>query len=135
MDKFRCITSIQTRYSDFDMLGHLNNAVYVTYYETARIDYFKTIGWELEQITNVVARSTINFIKPVRPGDELKVKTRISSIGNTSFTMDYILISEKTEEILNKATTVQVCVDRSDQRPISVPEDIREKINSFESRV
>ncbi|HHL53138.1 MAG TPA: acyl-CoA thioesterase, partial [Flammeovirgaceae bacterium] len=71
MSEFKFTMPIQPRYADFDMLGHLNNATYLTYFEVARLHYFYTIGWRLKDVSNVVARMEIDFLAPVLPQTEV----------------------------------------------------------------
>ena len=68
MTDFKFSTPIQIRYSDFDMLGHINNATFVTYIEVARLYYFIEIGWTLEDVSNVVAHLDLDLEGARRAG-------------------------------------------------------------------
>ena len=132
MNNFNFEIPIQIRYGDFDMLGHLNNAIYVTYYEVARIQYFYKIGWQLTDVSNVVAHLEIDFLKPVLPKDEIMVKIRTSRLGTKSFTMEYEIVSRDGNTIYNKASSTQVCFNKSNGKPVPIPDHIRELLHSYE---
>jgi acyl-CoA thioester hydrolase len=134
-DSFIFNLPIQTRYIDFDMLGHLNNSIYLTYFETARIHYFKRIGWDLTDATNVVANFDVNFRIPVMPEDEICIWLRTSKIGTKSFVIDYELRSEDNSTVYCTAKSIQVCVDKQSGQSIIVPDHIKNLITDFESNL
>lgn len=75
---------LKFRFSDFDLIGHLNNAKYQTFLEDARIAYFREVIGANEdnwQINSVVSTIKINFIKPIEYGDEIKLYTRFTSFN------------------------------------------------------
>jgi acyl-CoA thioester hydrolase len=132
MNKFNFEIPIQIRYGDFDMLGHLNNAIYITYYEVARIQYFHKIGWELTDVSNVVAHLEIDFLKPVLPKDEITVRVRTTGLGTKSFKMEYEIVSRDGATLFNKAGSTQVCFDKTSGQPLPIPDHIRELLVSYE---
>ena len=134
-DSFIFNLPIQTRYTDFDMLGHLNNSMYLTYFETARIHYFKRIGWDLNDATNVVAHFDVNFRVPVMPEAQICIWLRTSKIGTKSFVIDYELRSEDNSTVYCTAKSIQVCVDRQSGESIIVPDHINNLITAFESNL
>ena len=60
---------IQVRYSDVDLLGHVNNATFLTYYELGRIDFFRNFIDDLAEIRFVIAHIEVDFFSEVRLGD------------------------------------------------------------------
>lgn len=134
MSDFRFFVPIQIRYTDFDMLGHLNNSTFVTYFEIARLYYFMEIGWKLTDVSNVVAHFDIDFHKPVVPGDEVICRVKTISIGTKSFQMHYELISKDTSICYSRAHSVQVCIDKKTASAIEIPRNIRELINNYEEK-
>ena len=133
MPDFKFSTPIQIRFSDFDMLGHINNATYVTYIEVARLYYFIEIGWQLKDVSNVVAHLDIDFMTPVMPGQRVKCRVKTSSLGSKSFQMNYELYSEEDEDIIfAKAHSVQVCFDKKTGKTVAIPDHIHRLITNFE---
>jgi acyl-CoA thioester hydrolase len=132
MTDFRYSTPIQIRYSDFDMLGHINNATFVTYIEVARLYYFIEIGWTLEDVSNVVAHLDLDFSTPILPGNKVNCRVKTTSIGSKSFQMNYELYSPEDDVIFAKGHSVQVCFEKKSGKTVAIPGHIRELINNFE---
>jgi len=123
---------IQPRYGDYDMLGHLNNATYLTYFELARIHYFYEIGWTLRDVSNVVAHIDINFLMPVMPNIEIVCIIKTTSLGIKSFKMMYELTNLDKSTCYCRAHSVQVCIDKKEGKAIIMPDHVRELISKYE---
>lgn len=132
MADFRFSTPIQVRYSDFDMLGHINNATFITYFEVARLHYFIELGWTLKDVSNVVAHLDVDFMAPILPHQAVSCRVRTSSLGSKSFQMNYELYSEKQDIIFARAHSVQVCFEKKSGKTVAIPEHIHELIKNFE---
>ncbi len=131
------ITPIQIRFVDIDKLGHVNNAVYLSYFETARVDYFNTVlrkenDWEKTGL--IIARTEIDYAKPVFLEDEIKVYTGITRIGTKSFDMTNYLLKKDGENWIECvfAKSVLVCVNYQNHQTIEIPELWKTNINNFE---
>ncbi|MCB0429793.1 MAG: acyl-CoA thioesterase [Flavobacteriales bacterium] len=137
MNRYKYHTAVEIRFSDIDSLGHVNNAVYLTYMENARFRFFeetfgRAINWETEGL--IVARAEVNYVKPVYLKDTLVVYTGITRIGRSSFDIGYTLVVKregKEVEVAN-GTTVLVCYSYADQRSIPIPDHWLPKLNMFE---
>jgi acyl-CoA thioester hydrolase len=127
---FRYTTRIGVRFRDVDVLGHVNNAVYFTYMETARTEYWmKLFGLnELSRLGFIVAHAECDFKVAARFGDVLDVSIWTSSIGNSSFVWDYEMRNSKTSELIAAGKTIQVYYDYKAEKSLPVPPDIREKL-------
>ena len=120
-------TPIQVRFKDFDALGHVNNANYLTYTESARTDYIKhvlkdEIDWSTSSI--ILARAEINFKIPVLLDEKVVVKTRCSRIGSKSLDLSYsiVRVNGDVETEVANAITVMVCFNYQSQETIPVPQ-------------
>lgn len=119
------ITPIQIRFSDVDKLGHVNNAIYLSYLELARMHYFQEVAggikWEREGI--IMARIEIDYVAPVLLNEKLYVKTWCSRIGNKSFELSYTLYKKKddADNEAARAKSIQVCFDYVAQKSIEMP--------------
>jgi len=133
MKDFHFKTPIQLRYSDFDMLGHLNSAQYVTLIELGRLQYFQKIDWNLKDISNVVASFKIDYLQQVVPHNEVEVHVRVASLGNKSFKMEYLMASPDGTIIYAKAESTQVCILKKDNSSTPIPAPIKEIIAIFEN--
>lgn len=131
--KFR--TPISIRFSDIDSVGHVNNAVYLTYFESARFSYWKeAIGWDFSRTGVILGRSEINYLKPVTLHDNIACYVRVVRIGNSSFDVMYLLvkITAAGEEICTTAKTVCVCYDHKTKTSVPIPDEEREKMIAYD---
>lgn len=84
------------RFSETDMFGHLNNTVPFTYFETARINYFKHIGWMSDWMSAksdmipVVADLQCDFLKQVFLDEQIDVYVKTAKTGNSSIDLHYM---------------------------------------------
>jgi acyl-CoA thioester hydrolase len=128
---------ITIRFADLDAQAHVNNAVYLTYLESARLGYYEQAGiWRPNpsmQTGMVVAHIDIDYLAPIRFGQAIQVGLRLDRMGNKSFTLAFLieLIKEKTP--LARGTSVMVPYDQKTGTSIPIPADWREKITQFEA--
>jgi acyl-CoA thioester hydrolase len=92
-DLARHVEPITVRWGDMDSMGHVNNAKYFTYCESARMSYFAAVRMqdhrEDEQHGPALVAATLNFRRQVHYPAELEVATRVREIGRSSFKMEY----------------------------------------------
>jgi len=133
---FRHKLHIPIRYSDIDMLQHVNNAKYLNFLEEARVDYAKTIfQWDGQAHTlgMILANVKIDFLQPVFLFEELWLYTRCVKMGTKSFDLEYIFWRENTNPgPCATAFTTLVCYDLIQQKSITIPEEMRSKVIEFE---
>jgi acyl-CoA thioester hydrolase len=134
---FKHSAPIQIRFKDIDALGHVNNANFLSYLESARIAYFKesikeNINWSKKGI--ILANVNINYKIPVLLNDELLVKTRCSRIGTKSFDLSYSIVKiENGKEIeVADATTIMVCYDYETGQSIEMLPVWKAQLKKFE---
>lgn len=126
LDKFDVSTDIQLRFRDTDMLGHVNNVVYVTWMELGRMaytdKYLPHIDWSKEGF--ILANVNIDFIDPVLLNDKVKVYMRVSRIGTKSITFESVITRDfgEGEKPAAKGTNVVVAFDYQNNVSVSVPE-------------
>lgn len=134
-DSYKYKTAIETRFADFDLMGHVNNAVYFTYMEMARTKYWKqAIQWDWQKTGVVIAKASIDYIKPVLLNDRINVYVRTSRIGKSSFDLEYLLVklADGNEVICAKARTVCVAYSYDGRNAIPIPEHEKNKMIVFE---
>jgi acyl-CoA thioester hydrolase len=122
---------IDVRFRDCDPLGHTNNAVYLTYLEQARLHYWRTLwnfGEQGSAVPGVImARAEIDYRRPSHYGEVLEIRISLAAIGRTSFTYDYEIVDES-GALVAAAKTVQVMFDYAANRPVPIPDEIRERM-------
>ncbi|MGI4020435.1 MAG: acyl-CoA thioesterase [Janthinobacterium lividum] len=129
-------TPIYIRFSDLDGFGHVNNAVYLTYFEIARTNYWKQIiEWDWKETNIILGKSEINYLKPLKLYDPIFCYVRTSRIGNSSFDMDYIIVKlteTGEEQICTTGQTVCIHYDYKAYKSIPIPELETRKMMEFE---
>ncbi len=136
MDGFNFVTPIEVRFRDLDSLGHVNNAVFVTYLETARIKYLLSLmeRSSLQDLNIILAEVACSYRSPAYYGESLEVGTRITEIGHKSFAMAYRIEERETRRTVVTASSIQVAYDYETQQSIPVPAYLVERAEAREDR-
>ena len=129
MQTFDYEHEIEVRFRDCDLLGHVNNAVYLSYLEQARIGYWQRLNGSAGVPRSfILARAECDYRAPATLGDRLVVRVAVAAVGRTSFTLDYEVLNARTRQVVATAKTVQVMYDYSAGRSIPIPDDVRAKL-------
>lgn len=127
--------SLDVRFRDCDPMGHVNNAVYLTYLEQARFFHWRALGLsggEGEGATGVpgviLARIEIDYRRPATYGDRLEIRLGIESFGRTSCTYAYEILDAQGRTIAT-AKSVVVSFDYAAGKPVPVPDSLREALS------
>ena len=134
-DSFMYKTVIEMRFADLDMMGHVNNAVYLTYMEIGRSKYWeKAIKWDWKKTGVVIGHASIDYIAPIFLEDKVSMYVRTSRIGTTSFDLEYLIVKDQfgKEVVCSKGKTICVAFDYATKKPATIPDKEREKMISFE---
>jgi acyl-CoA thioester hydrolase len=133
--------TVKVRFNEVDMLGVCNNAVYINYFEQARLDYFKNIGliphdglFSDGRLFYVV-RNEINYSNPAKFDDELEIYSRISLIKNSSFKFEHLIIKRKSKLEVANGSGIIVQVDPKTMKSLELPQNFYEKVRDFDSNV
>ena len=136
--KFKHKTSVQVRFSDIDKMGHVNNAVFLSYFETARISYFdeivgERIDWTAKGM--ILAKSIVDYKKPIFQNDELLVYSSVTKMGNKSFEISGVIVKVKNgaEEVAATSVITLVCFDYEKSETIVIPDDWKKQLLAYES--
>lgn len=126
---------IEVRFRDCDMMGHVNNAVYLTYLEIARFAYWKAAGLDrvAGEISYILARVEIDYRAQAEVGEVLDVGVGVTGIGRSSFTMAFE-IRNPAGRLIAAAKSVQVTYDYRAGASVPVPDAVRARIAEFEGR-
>ncbi len=132
MGKSRNRYPIHIRFNDLDSYGHVNNAVYLTYFEEGRKFYFnERVGtaWEWQTEGLLLARHEIDYKVPLHLNDEAYIELWISKFGTKSFEVTYVILKhENGEEVIcTTGKSVGVCFDYNAGKTIPLP-DVWKKI-------
>lgn len=136
MEDFNFVAPIEVRFRDMDSMGHVNNAVFITYLETGRIKYMMNLMQSryLKDLRVILAEITCSYRSPAYYGEILEVGVRITEIGNKSFRMEYRIEEQKTRRLVATGSSVQVAYDYETQETLPVPARLSERAEAFEGR-
>ena len=131
---------IAVRFGDCDLLGHVNNAKYLTYIESARIDLWRAqLGFLRSHVIDehgkrghgfILARAEIDFRAQTRYGDELEVRLGLGAFGRSSLTYDYDVVRVSDQVLVATAKTVQVWFDYDGNRSLPISDELKEKLST-----
>ncbi|TDE06122.1 acyl-CoA thioesterase [Flavobacterium hiemivividum] len=129
--------SVRVRYSETDQMGVVYHGNYAQYFEMGRVEWLRNLGvsykWMEENgIMLPVVSLNINYKKPARYDDLLRVKTIFKSQTSVKIEFDYEIYNEK-EELLTIANSILVFVNMKTARPTVPPEYVTEKILKIEN--
>lgn len=140
---------IEVRFRDCDPMGHVNNAVYLTYLEQARLAQWRAL-WGFGRVPDapvgnpiaaadsaapdprevatapgvILARAEVDYRIPARYGDVLEVRIGLAAVGRSSFTYEYEIVDAQAR-VVATARSVQVMYDYAASRPMPIPDGIR----------
>ncbi len=130
-------TDVQIRFTDIDMLGHLNNAVYTQFMDIGKVAYFTTInGGPIEwgSVNLVVANINVNYLRQTTLYEPVEVVTRCHRIGNKSLVLHQQILNKETGEVKADGYATMVSIDLKTKVTTPITSEWRKKISQFEGR-
>jgi acyl-CoA thioester hydrolase len=129
MDTPLFVHRLDVRFRDCDALGHVNNAVYLTYLEQARFKHWRAL-WQFDEDRFpdpgiILAHVEIDYRSPAGIGETLDIRLALDGIGRTSFTYQYEIVNAGDGRLIATAKTVQVAYDYATSTPVPVPGEWR----------
>lgn len=132
-------TEITVRFSDVDIMGHVNNARYLSYFEQARVEYYKRLkALDLRRMDGtspfafIVAEIGVKFHAPAFIDERLVIFIRIAELRTKAFRMEYEIREKKRRTLLATGHSVQVLYNYQKKRPFPIPPLLRRKILKLE---
>ncbi len=128
---WKCVytTEIPVRWCDMDAFGHVNNSVYLSYFEVARIDWWQSItpnDIHLYDVGPVIVTANCTFLKAIVYPETVLVKLFVGPAGRSSYDCFYQIYSQQHTDVLYaEGTTKVVWVDRQLEKSIPLPDYIR----------
>ena len=134
MQGFKVVMPLTPRFRDTDAMGHLNNAVYMTYFEMARTAYWRELTGDrdYQKVPFILAHTTIDFRSPAFVRETLRVGIRVARLGTRSFECAYRIAEETTDRLVCDGRSVQVIFDYDRGETFPMPEDLKAKVRAFE---
>jgi acyl-CoA thioester hydrolase len=124
------------RFRDTDAMGHINNAVYVTYLEVARQEYWRRMDGseDYRQVPFILANVRCDFRSEALVKEALEIGIRCEWIGEKSFAFVYEIRELNSRRLVVEASSIQVCYDYAAKRTVVMPARLRTALETFEQR-
>lgn len=130
MNGFAFVHREQARFSDLDPMGHVNNAVYLTWIENARIEFMRQLGAfdrpDTSEMTMILARAEVDFRAPLGFDAAVEIGVRAARLGTKSFDLEYELASGG--RVVAEAKTVLVAYDYETNESREIPDTWRRQL-------
>ena len=130
------MTTLPVMWGQQDAFGHVNNVEYLKWAETARVEYLLRIGQMPDLppagIAPIVASIKCDYRRVVNYPDNIRVGTRVTRIGNSSFQMEHRIVSESLGDIVAEVDSTLVTLDYGAGKPVRVPDETRKLIGELE---
>ena len=123
---------VQVRFSDLDILGHVNNSVYLTYFELARVYYFKYLlgtDWDWATDSVVLVKNEVEYIRPILLHDVPEVEVYTAHIGSKSFTFAYNI--RVNNVLYSKGVSTLVAYDVKTQSTVPIKPSMLEVLHKL----
>lgn len=127
----KIITPLSIRFNDVDAMGHVNNAVFFTYFEEGRKNFVHSLFNIVnpEDYNFIIAHLESDFIKPVKLKDSINVETWVGEIGNKKFTFKYRIVNRKNNaSVYAEGHSIQVFYDYTAKSSIPIPDKVRKEL-------
>ena len=138
---YRCHISAPVRFKDLDAMGHVNNAVYFTYFESGREGYMKALEYPdpgfgpiFDRFPFILAEIRCQYLAPVMMDDEIVVHLRVSRIGTRAWDFDYLITHADQGHPIATGRSTQVFFDSRTREVRPIPESFAAAIERFEGR-
>ena len=135
LDDYRFKLPIRVRFRDTDMMGHVNNAVYLTYFEAGRLEYWIELTGDpsaMQLLPFILARTEIDFLAEAQAAEDLTLGVRVGRQGNKSFDLEYLLVRDTDGEVVARGRSVQVMFDYEAKKTRALDDETRRMIDDFE---
>lgn len=132
-------TPIVVRFSDVDIMGHVNNAKYLSYFEQARVEYYKNMkSLDLRKMNGhsavgfIVGEINVKFHAPAYVDETLIVSVRVAEMRTKAYRMEYEIREKSSKRLITTGYSVQVMYNYKKEKTILIPEDLRRRIMKLE---
>jgi len=115
LDQYPFHHKTKTRWKDLDAFQHINNAVFLSYFEDARVALFDRWNLSPKGKSIIVASAKVNYYKQLIHPTEFIIGQKVSRLGNTSFDIQSTLF-DLSENVISDATITSVCFDFDQQK-------------------
>ena len=133
-------TEIHLRFRDLDAMGHVNNAVFITFFEVGRAGYIMSLdpsfepNKAIEQFPFIMLDAACRYLAPIKMHDHPVVHVRTNHIGTKSLNMQYLITDRDSGQPKAVGHTTLVYYDYRAEKTQPIPDEAREMLSRFEKR-
>jgi acyl-CoA thioester hydrolase len=124
-------------WGDMDSYRHVNNVVYFRYFENARLEYFKQMGWlEYEEKTGIgpiLAETSARFRRALTYPDDIAIGARVVDVQEDRFSLEHVIVSSAQGRVVTLGTGLVVAYDYRKGSKATLPEELRQRIERLQS--
>ena len=133
-ERWTIVAPLRPRFRDTDAMGHINNAVYITYLEVARQEYWRAFRKDenYRVVPFILAHVDADFRSEALVHETLELCIRCSFVGTKSFGFEYAIRELVSQRLVVDARSVQVFYDYATKRSMPCPDDMRKALEAFE---
>jgi len=126
-------------WGEMDSYQHVNNVVYFRYFENARVDYFRRIGW-WDYLTEtgigpIVGSTQARFRRPLAYPDTIHIGTRLLELKQDRFTVEHEIVSEALNDVATQGQGLVVSYHYPSNKKVPLPAELNERIQTLEATV
>lgn len=133
---FKHRIDLHMRFNDIDILGHLNNTVYFSYYDTGKAYYLEAVArgdMDWKRVEQVIANVDCSFLVPIYFGEDIEILTRCEYVGEKSFTLFQMLVGKHDHEVKSVCRSVMVSIDPDTKKSRLIPDKWRKGFAEYEN--
>ncbi|WKK80170.2 acyl-CoA thioesterase [Marivirga arenosa] len=133
-NNFKFSENIQVRWTDLDPLAHVNNSIYIQYFEIARGRYMLEAApsWDWHKDMFLLANINCDYLQELKIGmPKTKCWVRTKEMGKKSFVIEYMITTDD-KNVHTVGTSIQVMFDTKSKTTIEIPDWLRNEIASYE---
>ncbi len=131
-NQYQIFTSVTTRWKDNDVYGHVNNAVYNAWMDTAVTQYFREYWPELPNTTiiPVAVETRFTFRQPITHPTDIETGFRVENIGNSSVRSGVGIFIRGETEASAWGHMIHAWVNRESNQSVPIPSEVRQGLES-----
>lgn len=138
LESYPVVIQLPVQWGDQDAFGHVNNCIYIRWFESARIAYADRTGltslMSAQKIGPILAAVACNFRRQLNFPDTVEIGARISRLGRSSMTMEHLIVSQSQQSAVADGDSTIVCFDYASNKPIAIPDPIRQAVEQLEGK-
>lgn len=130
----KIITDITTRFRDIDSMGHVNNAVYFTYFEEGRKEFLRSLFNIVnpDEYNFILAHIRCDYLKPIRISDPISLELWVGEIGLKKFDLVYAIVNrDDSSAVYATGRSVQIFYDYKKNASMPIPQYFLDKILEY----